>query len=636
MVNRICDLVIICGMSFTAPENVQEILANLPKRPGVYLHKNEQGTVLYVGKAINLRSRVRSYFHNNVDSIKTQRLRREIKDIEIITTDSELEALLLENTLIKKFKPKYNVRLKDDKRYPYIKIHWADDFPKVTVTRRMVRDGSRYFGPYTSVWAVHQTLDLLRKVFPYLTCDRTITGNDTRACLYYDIKLCNGPCIGAVSKDEYRAMIRSLMEFLNGKSDEIMKQLELRMAKAAENLQFEKAAEYRDQLRAVNRIVSKQKVIAAANTDQDVIAFAREQGDACVQVFFIRHGKLIGREYFLLDGTEGESDEEVLQDFLTQFYDEAAHIPREVLLPHDVSEAMVIEQWLKQKRSTKVTLHVPRRGKKRELVEMASTNAVDTLATLRQQWAADRSKHVEAMFELQQALDLPAPPARIECYDISHTQGAQTVGSMVVFVQGVSRKSDYRRFNVQTVGNDDYGAMKEVLSRRFARYKDELAGELHDPNKIGKRKKETAWALLPDLLIVDGGKGQLSAAQEILDSFDLADEVPLAALAKQEEEIFIPGQNGSVVLPERSQALYLVQRVRDEAHRFANEGHRKRRARVGVASILDGIPGVGPKRRQTLLTHFGSLEELRRATARRNWFCAWNSDRCGRINQSAP
>lgn len=613
--NRICDLVIICGMSFTAPENVQEILANLPKRPGVYLHKNEQGTVLYVGKAINLRSRVRSYFHNNVDSIKTQRLRREIKDIEIITTDSELEALLLENTLIKKFKPKYNVRLKDDKRYPYIKIHWADDFPKVTVTRRMVRDGSRYFGPYTSVWAVHQTLDLLRKVFPYLTCDRTITGNDTRACLYYDIKLCNGPCIGAVSKDEYRAMIRSLMEFLNGKSDEIMKQLELRMAKAAENLQFEKAAEYRDQLRAVNRIVSKQKVIAAANTDQDVIAFAREQGDACVQVFFIRHGKLIGREYFLLDGTEGESDEEVLQDFLTQFYDEAAHIPREVLLPHDVSEAMVIEQWLKQKRSTKVTLHVPRRGKKRELVEMASTNAVDTLATLRQQWAADRSKHVEAMFELQQALDLPAPPARIECYDISHTQGAQTVGSMVVFVQGVSRKSDYRRFNVQTVGNDDYGAMKEVLSRRFARYKDELAGELHDPNKIGKRKKETAWALLPDLLIVDGGKGQLSAAQEILDSFDLADEVPLAALAKQEEEIFIPGQNGSVVLPERSQALYLVQRVRDEAHRFANEGHRKRRARVGVASILDGIPGVGPKRRQTLLTHFGSLEELRRATA---------------------
>ena len=465
---RFSDFAIIKTMSFMPPENVQEVLANLPKKPGVYLHKNEQGTVLYVGKAINLRSRVRSYFHSNVDSIKTQRLRREIADIEIITTDSELEALLLENTLIKKFKPKYNVRLKDDKRYPYIKVHWADDFPKVTVTRRMLRDGSRYFGPYTSVWAVHQTLDLLRKVFPYLTCDRTITGEDSRACLYYDIKLCNGPCIGAVSKKEYREMIGSLMDFLNGKSDHIMKQLERHMDKAASNLQFEKAAEYRDQLRAVNRIVSKQKVIATANTDQDVIAFAREKGDACVQVFFIRHGKLIGREYFLLDGTEGESDSEVLQDFLTQFYDEAAHIPKEVLLPNEVSEALVIEQWLKQKRSTKVTLQVPRRGVKRELVEMAASNAVDTLATLRQQWAADRSKHVEAMAELQQHLDLPGPPARIECYDISHTQGAQTVGSMVVFVQGAPRKSDYRRFNVHTVGNDDYGAMKEVLSRRFS------------------------------------------------------------------------------------------------------------------------------------------------------------------------
>ncbi len=609
------DFAIINGMSFTPPENVKEILANLPTRPGVYLHKDGQDTVLYVGKAINLRSRVRSYFHSNVDSIKTQRLRREIKDIEIITTDSELEALLLENTLIKKYKPKYNVRLKDDKRYPYIKVHWVDEFPKVTVTRRMVRDGSRYFGPYTSVWAVHQTLDLLRKVFPYLTCDRTITGNDSRACLYFDIKLCSGPCIGAASKEQYREMILSLMDFLNGKSDHIMKQLEWHMANAAENLQFEKAAEYRDQLRAVNRIVSKQKVIAAANTDQDVIAFAREKGDACVQVFFIRHGKLIGREYFLLDGTEGETDEEVLQEFLTQFYDEAAHIPREVLLPNEVSEAMVIEQWLKQKRSTKVTLHVPRRGKKRELVEMASTNAADTLATLRQQWASDRSKHVTAMSELQQALDLPSPPSRIECYDISHTQGKQTVGSMVVFVQGVPRKSDYRRFNVRTVGNDDYGAMKEVLTRRFARYKDELAGELHDPSKIGQIKKETAWALLPDLLIVDGGKGQLSATLEVLDSFDLHGEVPIAALAKQEEELFVPGKKESVMLPERSQGLFLVQRVRDEAHRFANEGHRKRRARVGVASILDGIPGVGPKRRQTLLTHFGSLDELRRATA---------------------
>ena len=280
-----------------------------------------------------------------------------------------------------------------------------------------------------------------------------------------------------------------------------------------------------------------------------------------------------------------------------------------------MSEALVIEEWLRQKRSTKVSLHVPRRGKKKELVDMASTNASDTLATLRQQWAADRSKHVTAMSELQHALDLPAPPARIECYDISHTQGQQTVGSMVVFLQGVPKKGDYRRFNVHTVGNDDYGAMKEVLSRRFARYKDDLAGELHDPSRIGKVKKETAWALLPDLLIIDGGKGQLSAALEVLDSFELRDEVPIAALAKREEELFVPGKKDAVILAQRSQGLYLVQRVRDEAHRFANEGHRKRRARVGVASILDGIPGVGPKRRQTLLTYFGSLDDLRQATA---------------------
>jgi len=601
-------------MSYQTPENVQQILDNLPTRPGVYLHKDKDGRILYVGKAINLRSRVRSYFHNSVDSTKTQRLRREIADVEIITTDSELEALLLEMTLIKKHKPRYNVMLKDDKRYPYIKIHWADDFPKVSVTRRMARDGSRYFGPYTSVWAVYQTLDLLRKIFPYLTCDRVITGRDARACLYYDIKLCNGPCIGAVNREQYRAMIQQLMDFLNGRSDHIIRAIEAKMAAAAENLQFEKAADYRDQLKAIQKVVAKQKVIATANTDQDVIAFARDKGDACVQVFFIRHGKLIGREYFLLDGTEGESDADVLQEFLTQFYDEAAHIPKEVLLPHEVAEALVIEEWLRRKRSTKVALHVPQRGKKKELVEMAAQNAADTLSALRQQWNADRSKHVTALAELQEALGLPSPPARIECYDISHTQGVQTVGAMVVFVQGAPRKSDYRRFNVQTVGNDDYGAMEEVLTRRFQRYKAALAGELHDPGQIGQLRKEVAWSLLPDLLLVDGGKGQLAVAAKVLATFGLTAEVPLAGLAKREEEIFVPGRSDPILLPRRSEGHYLVQRVRDEAHRFANEGHRKQRAKVGTASILDGVPGVGPKRRKALLSHFGSLEDLRRAT----------------------
>lgn len=602
-------------MAYQPPERVREILKNLPTGPGVYIHKDADGDILYIGKALNLRSRVRSYFQKNVDSFKTLHLRQRIGDVEVISTDSELEALLLEMTLIKKHRPHYNIRLKDDKRYPYIKVHWADPYPKVTVTRRMVRDGSRYFGPYTSVWAVHQTLDLLRRIFPYLTCDRTITGNDDRACLYYDIKLCNAPCIGAVSKDEYRAMIAQLMDFLDGRSDTIIKDVELKMHDAAKRLDFEAAAHYRDQLQAIDKVVAKQKVIAAAGTDQDVIAFAREEGDACVQVFFIRHGKLLGREYFLLEGTVEASDEEVLQDFVTQFYDEAAHIPKEVLLPNEVEEARIIETWLKQKRGQKVALKVPQRGKKRDLVEMAAKNARDTLATLRQQWATDRSRYVTAVDELQKALALPVPPARIEGYDISHTQGTLAVGSMVVFVQGVPYKQDYRRFNVQTANNDDYGAMREVLRRRFERYRESEAGELTDPAQIGRKKRETAWALLPDLLLIDGGKGQLGVALQVLAEFNLIDEVPVASLAKQEEELFVPGKERPVRLPSRSEGFYLVQRVRDESHRFANQGHRRRRAKVGTASVLDSVPGVGPKRRKLLLEHFGSLDELRKATA---------------------
>ncbi len=601
-------------MSYEPAENIKEILANLPTRPGVYLHKDADDTVIYVGKAVNLRSRVRSYFRKNVDSYKTLRLREKISDIEIITTDSELEALLLEMTLIKKHKPHFNIRMKDDKRYPYIKVHWSEAHPKVTVTRRMVRDGSRYFGPYTSVWAVHQTLDLLRKIFPYLTCDRQITGKDSRACLYFDIKLCNAPCIGNVDQTEYRSMIQQLMDFLNGKSNGIIKDIESKMQTSAAQLDYEMAAVYRDQLQAIDRVVAKQKVISAANTDQDVIAFARDQADACVQVFFVRHGKLIGREYFLLDGTEGEADEEVLREFLTQFYDEAAHIPREVLLPHEIEEARIIEQWLQQKRSTKVTITVPQRGKKKQLVEMASVNASDTLATLRQQWAADRSKHVAAMSELQKALDLDRPPSRIEGYDISHTQGNQTVGSMVVFVHGAPRKSDYRRFNIKTAGNDDYAALKEVLQRRFRRYKDSIAGELTDPSQIRNVRKETAWTLLPDLVLIDGGKGQLSATEEIIEQLELDDKIPLAAIAKKEELIFTPNDDLPVRLPERSEALYLVQRIRDEAHRFANEGHRKRRSKAGIASILDSISGVGPKRRKLMLDNFASIEGIRKAT----------------------
>jgi excinuclease ABC subunit C len=589
----------------SATERVQEILDTLPTKAGVYIMKDGRGAVIYVGKAINLRSRVRSYFQNSVDHPKTVRLAASVEDIDFVITGSELEALILEMNLIKRYRPKYNVRLKDDKRYPYIKVHWADDFPKVTVTRRMdLSDGSRYFGPYTSAWAVHQTLDLLRKVFPYLTCNRQITGRDERACLYYDIKLCGGPCIGAVSREEYRATIQRLMDFLNGRSNQVVSQLYARMEAASQRLDFEAAAQIRDQLGAIERVVEKQKIVSLTNVDQDVIAFARQDGDTCAQIFFIRGGKLIGQEHFLLDGTEDEECETIMAEFVKQFYDEAAYVPPEVLLPDQVQEARVIERWLGEKRGTKVALKVPRRGKKRELIKMAAENAAETLSMLRAQWEADRSRHVDALSELQEALDLPEPPSRIECYDISTTQGTLTTGSMVVFTQGVPLKRDYRRFNVRGLERpDDFAAMRQVLTRRFRRWQE-----------VDRTKSDTAWAILPDLLLIDGGKGQLGVAVEVLTEFGLMDRVPVAALAKQNEELFVPGRESSIRLPRRSQGLYLVQRVRDEAHRFAISHHRQRRGKVGVASILDSVPGVGPKRRQALLTAFGSISNLRQAS----------------------
>lgn len=603
-----------------APEHLQEILKGLPTRPGCYLMYDMSGRVIYVGKAVNLRARVRSYFHNHAldmeNSPKTARLVADIDRIDFIVTDSELEALILEANLIKKHRPRYNVRLKDDKRYPYIKVHWRDDYPKVTITRRMDRDAARYFGPFTSSLAVRQTLDMLRKVFPYLTCDRVITGEDTRACLYYDIKLCNGPCIAAVSREEYRETIAGLVKFLEGKTESVVGTLETRMQAASEALDFETAATFRDQLKAIAHIVEKQKVVSAARADQDVVAFAREDGDTCVQVFFIRGGKLLGREYFILDGAEGEDEEAIMTSFVKQFYEDAAYVPPEVLLPSQIEEALIIEQWLRRKRGTKVMLTVPRRGHKRDLVRMAAENAAQTLDSLRVQWHADRHKQEQAMAELQEALDLPLAPVRMECYDISTTQGTATVGSMVVFVHGVPRKSDYRRFNVRSVVGeaDDYASMREVLTRRFKRWQEASMGELTGADPGAKAKKQPAWALLPDLLLVDGGKGQLNVAVEVLNRFDLFGQVPVAGLAKQHEELFLPGRKRPILLPQDSQGLYLVQRVRDEAHRFAISGHRSRRRKVGIASQLDRVPGIGPARRKTLLKHFGSIEAIRAAT----------------------
>src|SRR3990170_1280722 len=543
-------------------EKLQGILATLPAKPGCYLMKNAGGTIIYVGKALSVRNRVRSYFHSDAGhDAKTRRLVREIADIEWIVVGSELEALILEMNFIKKHRPKYNVRLKDDKRYPYIKIHWADPYPKVTVTRQMVEDGSRYFGPYTSAWAVYQTLDVLRRIFPYLTCDRVITGMDKRACLYYDIRLCTAPCIGAVTQAGYRQMIQDLMDFLGGHSEEIVSRLHREMERASEEMRFEKAAAVRDQLKAIQSIIERQKIVFAADyLDSDVLAMARSNGEACVQIFFIRGGKLIGREYFILEGTEDTADTEVMGEFVKQFYTEAATIPQQVMLPQEIEEARIISQWLRSRRGgEKVEFFVPKEGQPHELVRMATENATETLQALRAQWQADTHKQEQALAELQQALNLPQPPNRIECYDVSNIQGTAIVGAMVVFTQGVPDKKLYRKFNIESVvgAPDDFASMEEMLTRRFKRWRGGQQTEA-EPGA----KPDASFAFLPDLIIIDGGKGQLGRAVAVLEKSGLEGRIPVVGLAKQQEEIFFPNKSNPINLPRHSQGLYLLQRIR--------------------------------------------------------------------------
>ncbi len=596
----------------TATEHLQYLIEGLPTKPGCYLMKNAEGQVIYVGKAVQLRNRIRSYFHTSAThSPKITEMVAQIADLEWIVVGSELEALILEMTLIKRHRPKYNVHLKDDKRYPYIKIDWDSDFPKVMVTRRLSKDKARYYGPYTSVWAVHQTLDVLRRVFPYLTCDRVITGEDNRACLYYHIKLCLAPCIGAVDRETYRAMIKDLCRFLEGRSESVVERMREEMARASQALDYERAAAIRDQLHAIERVVEGQKVVLRDKIDSDVIAFARDEGDACVQIFFVRSGKLIGREYFVLDGTRQADDREVVTAFVKQFYAEATYVPTSVLLPEEVEESEIIESWLAQRRGgrQKVRLVVPRRGPKRELVRLAAENAAETLAMLRARWEADRSKHVEALNELREALDLPEPPNRIECYDVSNLQGTAAAGSMVVFEQGAPNKKLYRKFTINSVeGQDDFASMEEILQRRFRRWRVAREKAAEPGGKL-----DPAFGRLPNLLVVDGGKGQVGRAMNVLQEHELSENVPIVGLAKSHEELYLHGRRDPVVLPRRSQGLFLMQRVRDEAHRFALSHHRKRRKKIGLASRLDAIQGIGPKRRKTLIKAFGGVKGIQAA-----------------------
>ncbi|MCK4488780.1 MAG: excinuclease ABC subunit UvrC [Anaerolineales bacterium] len=592
--------------------HLQDILSSVPNQPGCYLMKDGKGKVIYIGKAINLRHRVRSYFHVSAKkNPRTSHLVSNIRDIEWIIVGSELEALILEMNLIKEYQPYFNVQLKDDKRYPYIKIHWGDPFPKVTVTRIVEKDGSRYYGPYINVWAVNQTLDLLRRIFPYLTCNRTITGEDQRACLYYDIQLCTAPCIGRINQEDYREMIKELGAFLNGRTESIVSRLEGEMNQASSDMKYERAAQIRDQLDAIQRIVEEQRIISTVFTDSDVIAMANLENNACVQVFFIRGGKLTGREYFLVENTDKTVDQDLLSEVIKQFYDQAPTIPPEILLPREVEEAQIIRQWLKSQRGgKKVELKVPRKGEKKKLVNMAAENAASMLTALKTQEKSEQDRAEGALVDLQTQLNLSSPPMRIECYDISNTQGTALVGSMVVFLEGRPESSHYRQFNIRTVqGPDDYASMEEVLRRRFQR----LVLSREETTQPGE-KPDPSFSSLPDLVLIDGGKGQLNRAVEVLRELDLLDTIPVAGLAKRHEEVFLPDESYPVRFEKDSPGLQLLQRSRDEAHRFAISAHRKRRSRQGMESSLEKIPGIGPSRRRELLMKFKTIQNIRQAS----------------------
>ena len=580
-------------------------LAAVPLEPGVYLHRDAGRKVLYVGKSASLRDRLRSYFGSkkNLDP-KSVELVSRIDDFEYIVTASEQEALLLENSLIKEHKPKYNIRLKDDKTYPYIKVDLAEDFPRIYVTRRTANDGARYFGPFASAGSVRKTLDLLKRLFPYRSCTKTITGNDSRPCLEYHIKRCVAPCTGYASRNDYSEVIAQVVMFLEGNTKEIVSDLKTTMLEASDNLEFERAGALRDRLKAIEKVYEGQNVVGLGREELDVIGAAYGGEEAWVEIFFIRQGKLIGRDHFTMSGTREEEGQEILARFIEQFYSSASHVPRKILVPESITDKEMVAGWLETKRKGPVEINVPQRGAKRRLIEMVTTNAAQGLEQLKLKWISDSTRMETAMSELQEELNLPRSPKRIECYDVSHIQGTNTVASMSVFQDGKPLSSNYRRFKIKSHdGNDDFASMREVLSRRFKRLKNARDGG----------EENASFAAAPDLVLIDGGKGQLSSAVEVMLHLGLQD-IQLASIAKREEEIFLPDAAEPVIMPKNSQGLFLLQRARDEAHRFAVTFHRNLRGKSSVKSALDLVPGIGPKRRKMLIRSFGSVKGIREAS----------------------
>ncbi|HEU5318577.1 MAG TPA: excinuclease ABC subunit UvrC [Chloroflexota bacterium] len=634
-------------------EKLAERLSALPRDPGVYLMRDSHGRVLYVGKAQVLRNRVRSYFGAQSDLMPHIRaMVARIADFEYIATASNKEALLLESNLIKEHRPRYNIKLRDDKQYLYLKIGKQQRYPRVYTARQTAEDGARYFGPYTNAQALRETIKHLQRLFQFRTCALDMEKAYKRPCLLFHIKRCSGPCIRAVTEEEYARGIDELIWFVEGKHDQVIEQLEGEMEAAAEALEFERAASLRDRLQSAQKVAERQRITSVGRGDLDVIAFDQEDGEVAVQVFTVRDDKIVGREEFVLQDAEGAPDAEILAQFLQQYFQRATYVPPSVLVPAEPEGAETLEAWLTDLRGSKVKIEVPQRGPKKQLMDLVVQNAREALERMKLKWLQDERKTRGAVRELGEALGLPDPPRRIECYDISHIQGTSTVASMVVFEDGRPARHAYRRFRIKAGDqNDDFASMHEVITRRFKRAvtggagglgsaaspdeeavqadaellaeqaeqtgeAPENAGEagLEDPEDSPPQDSDPkGWGILPDLVIIDGGKGQLGAALEAMREVN-APPLPTVGLAKEREEIFRPGYAEPLLLPRTSQALYLVQRVRDEAHRFAVTYHQLVRKKRMVGSRLDGVSGIGPKRKKALIQRFGSVAGIRQAS----------------------
>ena len=592
----------------------QHQLKILPDKPGVYIMKNSLGEVIYVGKAKVLKNRVRQYFQNSKNhSEKVRAMVKNIAEFEYIVTDSEMEALILECNLIKKYSPRYNIALKDDKFYPFIKITTNEDFPRVYVTRNFAKDGNRYFGPYTNGTAVYEVMGLIKKLFPLRTCKKAIVegGEPTRACLNYHINLCKAPCAGYISKAEYWKMIDEIINILNGTDTSIIKNLKLEMEKAAEELEFEKAAKIRDRILAIELISEKQKMFTVKEGDEDFIDLYTDEKDGCAQVFFVREGKVTGREHFMIENIGDDPVEEVISSFIASFYGGTAQIPKTIYVPEEIEDQELIEKFLTEKRGSKVWIKVPKKGDKKNLLDMVRNNAKIMLDQFKEKMVEEKELNKSALTELADVLGLDSLPARIEAYDISNIQGVDSVGTMVVFENGKAKNSDYRRFKIKSVkGPNDYESMREILSRRFSH-------GLEEVNKIKERNLEYSkgkFCIFPDLIMMDGGKGQVNIALEVLKDFGI--EIPVCGLVKDDKHrtrgiIF---NNEEILIRRGSGLMNLITRVQDEVHRYAITYHRSLRDKRTLHSVLEDIPRIGEKRRRNLLMKFGSIDNIKKAS----------------------